>query len=114
MLAQHSYGEISTATIDDYRANLEQSIMNHGRSRGNTTAAANTASSALYQDLVVHDWLLDNRPKLGLPIIDYHNFVRTKKVQPEQAKSIPTAVRLKFIATLESLVNDQPCEDNMK
>lgn len=103
-------GTVSSDDVDEYRSLLSRNALANGRSKGNPDTAATTSFNALYQDLVVHNWFVENHPELGLPSITYNGLIRTKKVQIEQAKSIPEEIRAEYVELLERSVAVEPCK----
>ena len=99
---------IPDSTIDAY---LDESItrtMEHGRSSGRILTATNTARSALHQDLVIHKYLCDNYPELGLPTIYYQLKYKEATKHIELYKSLPDHIHYAFTEKLESCVDSEP------
>lgn len=95
--------------IDEIHQQLIAKAVENKRSKGIRKRAEQSVANECYRAQKVYQYLRDTNPELNLPDVNLSMNVLRSSVMPEQAKSLPDLIVLRFANVIEGTIQNNPC-----
>ena len=95
--------------IDEIQKQLIAKAVENKRSKGIRNSAEQSVANECFRAQKVFQYLRDTYPELNLPDVTLSMNVLRSSVMPEQAKSLPDSIVLRFARMIEDTIQTDPC-----
>ena len=99
--------EILSSDIETLQQELIEKVLKNEK-HTNVNTATSSAAASMQRSAVIYEKMRMLYPEYNLPEVNLTPKVNGRYIQPEQAKSLPDAVRVRLAAVIERLVETDP------